>query len=209
MSDLWDTIGKHVDRDALRRALTAHFAPAQNVQSAPVQNAPIAPKDPSRDAILGKLVLSDVLDDPITAARPDSPSFPLRLFFGELAARLADERGFVLAAGLSFYFRAEIEEDSRALLGVEVSRAFYDFSLEPELRRRVGPLLASLMSTALHHSQLFSVEDARVFDSATMERARGTDLSAASPVHARSFGLRVVASGLCKRKALVATGREG
>lgn len=157
--------------------------------------------------MLGKLVLADVLDDSITAARPDSSSFPLRLFFGELAARLHEDAGLTLACALSFYFRGEMEEDSKAALGVEVSRAFYAFAIDPELRRRVAPLVARLLSTSLGKTQLVALDDAQSFDSATMDRDRDADPSAASPVAARSFLLRVTSTGAVRRKALVLTGQ--
>jgi hypothetical protein len=197
-AELWALLAKHVDQEGARRAVEARFGSAA---------APAAAVDHSRDALLGKLVLSDVLDDAITAARPDSPSFPLRLFFGELAARLSEERAFTLACGLSFYFRATLEEDSLAQYGVEVSRAFYAFPIDADLRRKCAPLVAALLTTQLENTELSCLEDAHVFDSATMERDRGADRSAASPVLPRSFFLRVVASGLVKRKALVVTGR--
>lgn len=197
-AELWALLARHVDQGGVERALAARFgAPA----------APAAPKDHSRDALLGKLVLSDVLDDAITAARPDEPSFPLRLFFGELAARLAEESAFTLACGLSFYFRASLEEDSLAQYGVEVSRAFYAFPIDADLRRKCAPLVAALLTTALENTELVCLNDAHVFDSTTMERDRVADRSAASPVLPRSFFLRVRASGLVKRKALVVTGR--
>lgn len=204
-TELWALLARHVDQEGARRALQARFsAPASGPTATPTRTGG---PDVSRDALLGKLVLSDVLDDTITAARPDSPSFPLRLLFGELAARLAEDAGFVLACGLSFYFRASMEEDTLAQYGVEVSRAFYAFPLEADLRRKCAPLVASLLNTALDNTELVSVDDAHVFDSASMERDRAADRSAASPVHPRSFFLRVVSSGLVKRKALVLTGR--
>lgn len=198
-AELWALLAKHVDQDGARRALEARFGKPAAVAAAGV--------DHSRDALLGKLVLSDVLDEAITAARPDSPNFPLRLFFGELAARLSEEPAFTLACGLSFYFRANLEEDSLAQYGVEVSRAFYTFPIEADLRRKCAPLVAALLTTALENTALVALEGAHVFDSASMERDRGSDRSAASPVLPRSFFLRVVASGLVKRKALVLTGR--
>ena len=197
-AELWALLAKHVDQEGARRALEARFAKPAAAAAAPV--------DHSRDTLLGKLVLSDVLDDAIAAARPDSPNFPLRLFFGELAARLAEEPAFTLACGLSFYFRATLEEDSLAQYGVEVSRAFYAFPIDADLRRKCAPLVAALLTTALENTELVPV-DGHVFDSATMERDRSADRSAASPVLPRSFFLRVVASGLVKRKALVHTGR--
>ena len=195
--DLWALIGRHVDQDGVRRELESRFE----------RTATGGGGDVARDAILGRLVLSDVLDEEIAAARPDSPNFPLRLFFGELAARLADERVFTLAAGLSFFFRATLEEDSRAQYGVEVSRALYAAPLELELRRKSAPLVAALLTTQLENTELVPLGDGLVFDSATMERDRGSDRSAASPVLPRSFFLRVTSSGLVKRKALVVTGR--
>lgn len=201
-TSLWAMLARHIDQPAVMRALDAHFA------ATPVAPQATVTHELGRDAVLGRLVLSDVLDEDIAAARPDAPGFPLRLLFGELASRLHEERGFVLAAGLSYFFRAELEEDTRALLGVEVSRSFYAFELEPELRRRAAPLLAELMSGTLAHTRLEAHEDARAFDSSFMERAKDSDPSAGSPVSPQSFSLRVVASGLVKRKALVVTGRR-
>ncbi len=199
-AELWALLARHVDQDGVRRALEDRFGAAP----APRGHAALYP---ARDALLGKLVLSDVLDDTITAARPDSPSFPLRVFFGELAARLSEEPAFTLACGLSFYFRSALEEDSRAQYGIEVSRAFYAFPIDPDLRRTCAPLVAALLGTALENAELVCLNDPHVFDSATMERDRGADPSAASPVLPRSFFLRVAASGLVKRRALVHTGR--
>lgn len=200
-AELWALLARHVDQEGVRHALVARYGTAALPGGQGAERV-------TRDALLGKLVLSDVLDETISAARPDSPSFPLRLFFGELAARLGEDAGFVLACGLSFFFRATMEEDTLAQYGIEVSRAFYAFPLEAELRRKCAPLVAALLNTALENSELVAL-DAHVFDSSTMERDRSADRSAASPVLPRSFFLRVVSSGLVKRKALVHTGALG
>ena len=50
------------------------------------------PPSPGAQKLLTRIVLGDILDDGILAARPSDPAFPLRLFFGELSRLLAAAR---------------------------------------------------------------------------------------------------------------------
>src|SRR5687767_5399561 len=83
--------------------------------------------------LLTRIVLGDILDESILAARPQERTFPLRLFFGELGRLLATDAeegpestaadaAFTLASGLNFFFRASMDSESKARVGLEVSR---------------------------------------------------------------------------------------
>jgi hypothetical protein len=194
-------LGSSVDRDRFQRAM-AQLAPAP----APAA-APHASHDAARDPILSKLVLGDVLDDSILGARNGDPSFPLRLFFAELGTHLSAAEAFTFASGVSFYFRAEMDEEAKVALGFEVSRAFYDFgrTLDRALVVQTAPLMAQLLSTELPRVSFETVDSLRIFDSGTCERGPGSDPTKSSIVEVSSFLCRVAQSALVKRKALVRT----
>ena len=69
-TSLWAMLARHIDQPAVMRALDAHFA------AKPVAPQATVTHELGRDAVLGRLVLSDVLDEDIAAARPDAPGLP-------------------------------------------------------------------------------------------------------------------------------------
>lgn len=197
-----------VDRERFGEALaglTRRSAPAPSESGAPSKTA---------GALLHRIVLSDILDDAILGSRPGEPSFPLRMFFGELGEALRDEAasgetGFALASGLNFYFRVAMDEEAKMRVGLEVSRLYYLFAEERPLERDVtlqlSPLLARLMSTELSRVRFESVDAAGMFDSSLHERAAGSDPSGARVLRPKSFLCRVVATSVVRAKAQVRT----
>ena len=108
-------------------------------------------------------MLGDILDDAILGARPSDRTFPLRLFFSELGTLLAHEgeegpaahaaeMAFTLASGLNFFFRAEMDDEAKIRVGLEVSRQLYALAHDPgakmdsDMVSKAAPLLATLMS---------------------------------------------------------------
>lgn len=196
-----------VDRDRLARAL-AELAPA------PAPASPPRAQGKTASALLSRIVLSDILDDAILAARPGETSFPLRMFFGELADALGedtrfDEDAFALASGLSFYFRVAMDEETKMRVGLEVSRLYYRFAesrpIERDVTLQLSPLLARLMSTELERLRFESCDAAGMFDSSLHERAPGSDASGARVLGSKSFLCRVVSTSAVRAKALVRT----
>ena len=196
-----DVLARSVDARALGEAV-ARLGPASPAPAA-------APGDATARAVLRKIVLSDLLDDAILGARPGESSYPLRMFFAALGDELDGEVSFALASGINFYFRAPMDEEPKLAIALEVSRLYYRFAqerpLEPELVRALSPLLARLMSTELSQVRLESVDHAKVFDSATHERALGSDASSAKILAPKSFLCRVVANDRVRVKATVRT----
>lgn len=201
-SEVLDALVAAVDRERFGKALAA-LAP----KSAPVSSEGAPSKTAS--ALLHRIVLSDILDDAILGSRPGEPSFPLRMFFGELGDALSDETAFALASGLNFYFRVAMEEEAKMRVGLEVSRLYYRFTEERPIERDVtiqlSPLLARLMSTELERVRFESVDAAGMFDSSLHERAAGSDPSGARVERPKSFLCRVVASPVVRAKAQVRT----
>lgn len=204
--EVLDALVAAVDRERFGKALAA-LAPT---------SAPPSASGPSKTAgaLLHRIVLSDILDDAILASRPGEPSFPLRMFFGELGDALSDdasagETAFALASGLNFYFRVAMEEEAKMRVGLEVSRLYYRFAEERPIERDVtiqlSPLLARLMSTELERLRFESVDAAGMFDSSLHERAAGSDPSGARVERPKSFLCRVVASAVVRAKAQVRT----
>lgn len=160
-------------------------------------------------AVLERVVLADLLDDSILGARPGDKTFPLRIFFGELGARIGTPLAFNLACGLNFYFRSEMEEEDKMRIGCEASRLYYAFAREAELdERAVGetsPLLATLMSSELSRLVLESVDHVSVFDSRFHERTASADPHGAKIVRAASFMAKVSQNSMVRVKAKVVT----
>ena len=181
--------------------------------AAPAAAAP--PQTPGTKRLLERIVLSDILDDAILGARPGDRTFPLRLFFGELGTLLASDAdhhadsAFTLASGLSFFFRAAMDPESKIRVGLEVSRALYtlshDAQLDAEMVGKAAPLLAALMSTELERAKFESVDHSKIFDSQLHERAEGSDGSSARIVRPASFLCRVSTNNAVKAKAQVVT----
>jgi hypothetical protein len=170
--------------------------------------------------LLTRIVLGDILDDSILAARPQDRTFPLRLFFGELSRLLAVDSGdgpnataadaaFTLASGLNFFFRAAMGAESKMRVGLEVSRQLYVLAqaarLENELVTKSAPLLAALMTNELQRLKFESVDHVKVFDSQLHERAPGSDPTAFSIVRPASFLCLVASNNAVKAKAEVYT----
>lgn len=206
--EVLDALIAAVDRERFGKALAAlapKSAPASAESGAPSKTA---------SALLHRIVLSDILDDAILGSRPGEPSFPLRMFFGELGDALTGDTGsgetaFALASGLNFYFRVAMEEEAKMRVGLEVSRLYYRFAEERPIEREVtiqlSPLLARLMSTELERVRFESVDAAGMFDSSLHERAAGSDPSGARVERPKSFLCRVVASAVVRAKAQVRT----
>jgi len=158
---------------------------------------------------MGRFVLGDLLDDAILAARPGDDAFPLRLVLGELGNRLEDDAGLVFSAALNLYFRAPMEDEDRAVVGVEASRAFYRFcaeaGLEEEVRRQAAPLLAKLMGSQLGRLGFEAVDHTTTFDSKIHEREAAANPASPRIVVPASFLCRVVANGTIRTKARVLT----
>lgn len=175
---------------------------------------------PGTRRLLTRIVLGDILDDSILAARPQDRTFPLRLFFGELgrllasdadegAAATASDAAFTLASGLNFFFRASMEPEAKMRAGLEVSRQLYALAhtapLDPELLSKSAPLLAALMTNELERLKFESVDHIKVFDSQLHQRAAGSDPTAFNVVRPASFLCRVAVNDAVKAKAEVIT----
>jgi hypothetical protein len=210
---------------AIERSMDAHEL-GEVVRAAgrgprPTYPEPAEPQ-PSAGAkrLLTRVVLGDLLDDAILAARPQDRTFPLRVFFGELGRLLAPESddedkvtladaAFTLASGLNFFFRASMDGESKMRVGHAVSRQLYVVThaarLDPELVTKAAPLLSALMSNELERLKLESVDHVGIFDSQIHERAAGSDPTGHAIVRPASFLCRVAATGAVKLKAEVFT----
>ncbi|MBX3263116.1 MAG: hypothetical protein KF782_25805 [Labilithrix sp.] len=211
---------------AIDKAVDAHDL-AEIVRAyarSPRPTLPESPNDapPSAGAkrLLTRIVLGDLLDDAILAARPQDRTFPLRLFFGELsrllatdaedgAAGAAADAAFTLASGLNFFFRAPMDGESKMRVGFSVSRQLYVVAhaarLDAELVTKASPLLAALMTGELERLRFESVDHVKVFDSQLHERAPGSDPTAFGIVRPASFLCRVATNNAVKVKAEVLT----
>ena len=195
-----DALAQSVDRERFERALEELLAAPAASSAAPA---------PAASQVLSKILLADVLDDTILAARPGDPSFPLRVFFGELGEAIDDDVAFALASALSFYFRVEMDEEATMRVGLELSRLYYRFAsdrpLDRDLVPTLSPLVARLMSAHMPRLRFESVDHTNVFDSAVHERDAGSDLTESAIRSPRSFLCRVVSNGMVRAKALVRT----
>lgn len=161
------------------------------------------------DVVMGKLVLGDLLDETILAARPGEDAFPLRLVLGAIGERLEHDDGFLLASALNFFFRGDMPDEDRIVLGFEASRAFYRFAhtaaLDPEVRAQAAPLLAKLFTSQITRLRFEAVDHVTTFDSAILERDEGSNGTSARILEPASFLCRVAATGAVKMKARVLT----
>lgn len=200
--EVLEALVRAVDKSALGAAVEkiAGRAPAPDATGGSNETA---------QAVLRKIVLSDILDDSILGAGPDDTGFPLRMFFGTLGDELDEDTAFALANGLNFYFRVAMGEESKLAVGLEVSRLYYKFAqerpLDEDLVRELSPLLARLMSTELDLVTLESTDASRVFDSSIHEREIGSDSSNAKIRAPKSFLCRVVSNNRVRVKATVRT----
>lgn len=218
--------------DAIARSVDAHEI-AEVVRAYARGPRPTLPEDApaasttsvtgGTQRLLTRIVLGDILDDAILAARPQDRTFPLRLFFAELGQKLASEgttaadekasdAAFTLASGLNFFFRAgspSSDPESRMRVGLEVSTQVYAFAatarLDPDLAAKAAPLLAALMNNELERLKFEAVDHVRVFDSQIHERAPGSDTTSPRIVRPVTFLCRVAANGAVKAKAQVLT----
>ncbi|MBX3230049.1 MAG: hypothetical protein KIT84_25555 [Labilithrix sp.] len=165
--------------------------------------------------LLTRIVLGDILDDGILAARPSDPAFPLRLFFAELSRLLGtdvetfSDHAFVLASGLNFFFRATMDPEAKMRVGIEVSKQLYSLAHAAQIDRHIfaksTPLLAALMTNELERLKFESVDHIKVFDSALHERAPGADPTSFAISRPASFLCRVASNNAIKVKAEVHT----
>ncbi len=160
-------------------------------------------------SVLERVVMADLLDESILGARPGDKSFPLRVFFGELGARIQSPVAFTLATGMNFFFRSEMEEEDKMRVGLELSRLYYAFALEaglePTAVAETSPLLAALMSSELSRLSFESVDHAGVFDSRYHERGGGADPHGSRIVRPVTFLAKVVQNSMVRAKARVLT----
>jgi len=159
--------------------------------------------------VLERVVLADLLDDSILSARPGDKPFPLRVFFGELGARISTPTAFTLAMGLNFFFRSEMEEEDKMRVGHEASRLYYqlvhEVGLEESAIRETSPLLATLMSSELSRIAFESVDHVSVFDSRFHDRAAGADPHGSRIVRPATFLAKVTQNAMVRLKAKVVT----
>lgn len=203
---------RSVDPELLRRELKTWLGegPAATPPSSPDQANDSAEAD-GMDVklVLSKIVLSDMLDDSILAARQGDKAYPLRLLLGQLAGSLEDDGAFAFACGLNFYFRTPMVEEEKVRVGYEVSRLFYrlarDGKLEADLVPRVAPLLADLLSSELTKLRFESVDHAPTYDSRSHEREEGSSASNAKISRPASFVVLVAANKMVRIKARVWT----
>jgi hypothetical protein len=202
----------------------------------PVTSAPAArPDHGATSKVLERIVLGDILDEGILAARPEDRTFPLRLLFSELGSlmtadageRLAEtgnlptleqrthvaEQAFALASGLNFLFRASMDAEAKVRLAVEVSRQFYAVvrdaqrlgAMDAELVQKAAPLLAAIMSHELDRVRLESVDHVRLFDSQLHERTADADPTSSRILRPATFLCRLTTNNAVKAKAQVVT----
>lgn len=169
---------------------------------------------PGTQKLLARIVLGDILDDSILGARPQDRTFPLRLFFSELGALLAQDDAhadlaFTLASGLNFFFRAAMDGEAKIRVGLEVSRQLYalahDAKLDAEMVAKAAPLLATIMTSELERVRFESIDHTKVFDSQVHERTATSDPTGSRILRPASFLCRVQANNAVKAKAQVVT----
>jgi|GEM_PF-1245767 len=213
-------LSRTLDARMLAAAL-GEALPAPSHAEPPRESAsPPAPVTSGTHKLLTRIVLGDILDDGILAARPQDRAFPLRLFFSELGTLLADasddgarasaaDQAFTFASGLNFFLRSSMDAEAKVRVGIEVSRQLYVLaaaaSLERELVSKAAPLLAAIMSNELERVKLEAVDHARVFDSQVHERTASSDPTSSRILRPASFLARVTANNAVKAKAQVVT----
>ena len=207
-----------VERSDFVRLLAEAFAGGREGDASSVtetrETTSSPPKAAGTTQLLTRIVLGDILDDSILAARPSDRTFPLRLFFSELGTMLAadDERAesaFTLASGLNFFFRAEMDAEAKIRVGLEVSRQFYmlahDAKLDAEMIGKAAPLLATIMTSELERVRFESIDHTKVYDSLVHERTPGSDPTGSRIQRPASFLCRVQSNNAIKAKAQVVT----
>lgn len=215
--DILGVLDRAIDAHDLAEVVRALARAPRPTHAEGLEHAAPAAATPGTQRLLTRIVLGDILDDSILAARPQDRTFPLRLFFGELGRLLgqddetspAADAAFTFASGLNFFFRAQTDAEAKMRVGFEVSRQLYALShvarLDPELVAKSTPLLAALMTNELERLKFESVDHVKVFDSQLHERARGSDPTAFNVVRPASFLCRVAANGAVKMRAEVIT----
>lgn len=214
LAGVLDALVANVDADVLRVELARRLGepPRTTLPTLPGAESgevPSAQPSPRAAAVLRRMVLEDILDEPILSARPTDREFPLRIFFGQLGESLDDDGGFALASALSFYFRVPMDEDTKVRVGVEASKLYYLFceqtDVGQETVRQASPLLAALMTTQLEKVRLEAVDHMPSFDSSVHERVSGSMNTSPEIKSARSFLARVKANNMVRSRALVRT----
>ena len=217
---LLEALARSVDAKALEREIAALAPPAPAATPRPPAASVWTEERPTEPRIIGtelaggvvsRLMLADLLDEAILGARAGDKAFPLRGFLSQLGSGLDGDVGLALASGLNFYFRAEMDEEVRMRVGIEVSRAFYRFmDARPKedatpAKNLVAPLLANVMNGELERVKLESVDHQIVFDSSAHERDAASDASNATVRAPRTFLARVFSTGVVRIKAAVLT----
>ena len=212
-----EALARSVDAKALEREIAALAPPPPPPAPAPPVWREERPTEPRivgtalAGGVVSRLVLADILDEAILGARAGDKAFPLRGFLSQLGSSLDGDAGLALASGLNFYFRAEMDEEVRMRVGIEVSRVFYRFmDARPKedavpARHLVAPLLATVMNGELERVKLESVDHQVVFDSSAHERDAAADPSNATVRAPRTFLARVFSTGAIRVKAQVIT----
>ena len=214
------SIEKSIDAHELGEIMRAATrGPRPTFASSPIEEAQAQPSSGTQ-RLLTRIVLGDILDDSILAARPQDRTFPLRMFFGELGRLLAldsaDEAAasvadaaFTLASGLNFFFRSPMDAESKMRIGYAVSRQLYVVAttarLDGERVTSAAPLLAALMTNELERLKFESLDHVKVFDSQLHERATGSDPTGFAVVRPATFLCRVASNNAVKLKAEVFT----
>lgn len=214
--DVLALLESRLDPKQLRDCVARHVKPTPaappQAAAAPVPAVQHVSKysgDETVKKLQERIGLADILGDDILHAGRGDQAFPLRLFFGQLVTDAAtDDAAFALASGLNLYFRAEMLEDSKVRIGLEVSRLYYRFaakSLEEAHARPLAPLLAQLMNSELDQLALESVDHVRVFDSSIHERAPQADEGSSRVARPLTFLCRVATTQRPRFKAIVVT----
>ncbi len=158
------------------------------------------------DVLNSRIVLGDVLDDGILSSRPGDPGFPLRVLFGDLAAKVAtDEGALALAGALNLYFRADAEEDAKVTVGLLASRLYYATTEDSKERAKTSVLFAKLLSTEVTRVRYEAVDHVVTFDSEIHEREPGARQHESRITAPRSFLVRVASTNAVRHKARVQT----
>jgi hypothetical protein len=169
----------------------------------------IAGRFASGGAVQKKVLLEDILDDSILAAKATDKSFPLRIFFSTLGEALDDDVAFAVTSGLNFFFRWSMDEEVKMRVGLEISRGYYELVLAGKVDRptaqKLSPLFAALLSTELSRVRFEAVDHLTTFDSAQHERDEASNKENAAVRQPMTFLARVTGNNAVRVKALVRT----
>jgi hypothetical protein len=204
-----DAVVRAIDPDKLDRELDEVLSAAESppAGSSPPPSASSPSTGPSD--LFARVLLSDILDDSILAARAGDKAYPLRVLLTHLGEGLDTDTGLGLASALNVYFRVAMDEEVKMRLGLEASRLYYRFAAERALDgglvTQASPLLATLMSGELGRLRFESMDAARVFDSQVHERTEDADSANSQVLSPATFLCRVTATNMVRARALVRT----